>query len=636
MIEIRSFLAPKGVHYSAFFKTSVLVFSQKMSSKSQKKERTLFYDGKLPPLPLPTLEQTCYKYLLSVKPFLNDEEYRTTEFVVDTFRIGVGKRLHEELKDRANKQKNWLSDWWEDTYVSYRGPLPFYSNFGGTTDYSAFWKQPETGSQTFRASMSLHFSLIQHLKIQSELWPISKMQKSIPMDMKLFFGFFATARMPGEHRDKLLNFSLKDGKPSCTKTHVVVIRRKKFFVFDALTADGKVLNVPEIELQLKRICDVADATPAGPGVGCLTSTDRTTWKKVQDYMFALDRRNAEFVNIINTSLLVCVLDEHAPRSQTEATTECVIGDASNRWFDKGTQSIFFSNGYCGNNNDHAHIDGFMASEIFEHTYDAFKSVTGKWEGPTNIRDLSMPEELEFYVDDYVTSEIETARIKHDELRKQARHIDKPIINFGKTFAKDVSLHPDSLIQMAIQLAYYRLHKKVVPTYETATTRQFQDGRTETLRVCTLESKRFVEAMDDASYSVASKVRLLRNACEQHSKMMNECCNGQGIDRHLLGLRILAMQEGLDVPMIYRDKAWKRSGGDGNFVLSTSLSGYRRVHGGMGPMTQDGYGVFYTMENDMIHICVGTCDDEKTKCFEMRERIEEALLDMRTILFNHKL
>ena len=40
-----------------------------------------------------------------------------------------------------------------------------------------------------------------------------------------------------------------------------------------------------------------------------------------------------------------------------------------------------------------------------------------------------------------------------------------------------------------------------------------------------------------------------------------------------------------------------SGGDGNFVLSTSLSGYRTVHGGMGPMTQDGYGVFYTMEND---------------------------------------
>ena len=43
-----------------------------------------------------------------MKPFLNGDEYRTTEFVVDTFRIGVGKRLHEKLKDRAIKQKNWV------------------------------------------------------------------------------------------------------------------------------------------------------------------------------------------------------------------------------------------------------------------------------------------------------------------------------------------------------------------------------------------------------------------------------------------------------------------------------------------------------------------------------------------------
>ena len=44
--------------------------------------------------------------------------------------------------------------------------------------------------------------------------------------------------------------------------------------------------------------------------------------KVQDYMFALDKRNVELVNIINTSLLVCVLDEHAPRSQTEVGASC--------------------------------------------------------------------------------------------------------------------------------------------------------------------------------------------------------------------------------------------------------------------------------------------------------------------------
>ena len=35
------------------------------------------------------------------------------------------------------------------------------------------------------------------------------------------------------------------------------------------------------------------------------------------------------------------------------------------------------------------------------------------------------------------------------------------MNFGKQFAKDVNLHPDAVLQMAIQLAYFRLHKRLV-------------------------------------------------------------------------------------------------------------------------------------------------------------------------------
>ena len=43
-----------------------------------------------------------------MKPFLNDDEYRYTEFVVDTFRTGAGKVLHQKLKERAQTKKNWV------------------------------------------------------------------------------------------------------------------------------------------------------------------------------------------------------------------------------------------------------------------------------------------------------------------------------------------------------------------------------------------------------------------------------------------------------------------------------------------------------------------------------------------------
>ena len=50
----------------------------------------------------------CFQ--ISVRPFLNDNEYRQTEFVVDTFRTGVGKVLHKKLKDRAESRKNWVGN----------------------------------------------------------------------------------------------------------------------------------------------------------------------------------------------------------------------------------------------------------------------------------------------------------------------------------------------------------------------------------------------------------------------------------------------------------------------------------------------------------------------------------------------
>ena len=50
--------------------------------------------------------------------------------------------------------------------------------------------------------------------------------------------------------------------------------------------------------------------------------------------------------------------------------------------------------------------------------------------------------------------------------------------------------------MAVQLAYYRLHQKVVLTYESATTRLYFEGRTETIRPVSEHSVAFVKSFDD--------------------------------------------------------------------------------------------------------------------------------------------
>jgi len=63
------------------------------------------------------------------------------------------------------------------------------------------------------------------------------------------------------------------------------------------------------------------------------------------------------------------------------------------------------------------------------------------------------------------------------------------------------LAPDAFIQMALQLAWYRLCGIFTATYETTLTRAFHHGRTETVRSFTTDSRAFVLAMSDMTASV---------------------------------------------------------------------------------------------------------------------------------------
>ena len=67
--------------------------------------------------------------------------------------------------------------------------------------------------------------------------------------------------------------------------------------------------------------------------------------------------------------------------------------------------------------------------------------------------------------------------------------------------KKCNLSPDAYIQMALQLAYFRDAEKFCLTYESSMTRLFREGRTETVRSCTMESSAWARSMDDPDIKV---------------------------------------------------------------------------------------------------------------------------------------
>eukprot|EP00112_Aurelia_sp_Birch-Aquarium-sp1_P011405 Seg2398.5 transcript_id=Seg2398.5/GoldUCD/mRNA.D3Y31 product="Carnitine O-acetyltransferase" protein_id=Seg2398.5/GoldUCD/D3Y31 len=89
----------------------------------------------LPRLPVPPLQQTTEKYLLSVKPLLDEDEFKCTTAMVNDFRKpgGVGEQLQDKLVSRSNKMENWLAEWWDDVaYFGYESPVVVHSSPGIT------------------------------------------------------------------------------------------------------------------------------------------------------------------------------------------------------------------------------------------------------------------------------------------------------------------------------------------------------------------------------------------------------------------------------------------------------------------------------------------------------------------------
>jgi carnitine O-palmitoyltransferase 2 len=160
--------------------------------------------------------------------------------------------------------------------------------------------------------------------------------------------------------------------------------------------------------------------------------------------------------------------------------------------------------------------------------------------------------------------------------------------------KDFKVSPDGIMQMAIQLAYTRLHKQTVSVYESASTSSFLRGRTETIRSCTPASTAFVAAMLQPGSSAEEQNRLLRAACAVHGDVTFAALTGKGIDRHLFALKQLAALQPEPLPPFFTNPAYLRM--VHNTLSTSTLSSPALDGGGFGPVVADGYGIGYGIQD----------------------------------------
>ncbi|XP_039278604.1 carnitine O-acetyltransferase isoform X2 [Nilaparvata lugens] len=581
----------------------------------------------LPKLPVPALKDTLTRYLRTVKPFLNDEEYRLTEKRVNDFASGVGAKLQELLMKRAETKDNWLADWWlKVAYMEFRSPVVYFSSPGLVFPKTEFRNADDRiryASQLVAAAVNFKLTIHNHGLKQD-------MMRTIPQDMSQYYQVFGTCRIPNKPGD-LLEFHPNS-------RHIVVMHKNHMFKLDVVTPGGTAVGTKQLARNLKRIFELS-RKPAPP-IGILTSNNRDDWADDVKLLKGHEE-NWRSLDTIADSLFVLCFDSQLPPAPVQfhdmnlAASLCMHGGGSrynggNRWYDKTIQFIIGDEGHVGLTYEHSPAEGVAIARMMDHIVDkisANEKDSGAG-GDCSESDCQI-QELEFCLSKEVEQRIKKAASNLDELVGDVETACFKFDAFGKDFIKTLKLSPDSFLQMAMQYAFYRIHKEPGAHYESAALRSFAGGRTETIRSCSLESVKFAQTMLSSKASKAEKVQTLKAAVDGHRKLAMEASQGQGVDRHLLGLKLMAQEKGIEVPDLYTDPGYVRS-----LHMRMSTSQVPSKSDGFmvyGPLVPDGYGCCYNpRDNDVNFGITAHVSDSGTSATNFRDALERSLLDMRDL------
>lgn len=611
-------------------------------------------------LPIPKLEDTCKRYLSAVQPLVPPTDFERTSSIVNDFQANQGKELHEQLvkTDKANPHTSFISDDWFELYLSDRQPLPINYNPSLITRHdpdkkdgllrATFWVassvrfykaylentlKPEVfyfGSKDHYCRKDWFQKTVAKTPrfLSAKVMAIGSQFNAFPLDMSQNDNLFNSTRIPGVLKDELRAVGFQP--------HIIVLYRGQQYSVNVADADCNPLPHEQIYARLR---DIVNTNPAQAktDVGLFTSMNRVEWCSARNTMIR-DVTNAKSLERIDSAMFVLSLDldeEATFNTCAEATqsSRLFLAKPTNRWWDKSLSVHVTRNGALGVTFEHAWGDGVA---VLRYTQDTFNDSINQSSATMN-RNASSTESV-LQLDWKLTPELEliASRAKQ-RLEKEASNMDFYVGLFDQFGKKDRifkgAVKPDPFMQVAMQLAWWRMYKSTVSTYESASTAAFLKGRTECIRSATNESQRFTLLMNSPTATADEKVKALVAATDKHAAVSKDAKMGGGIDRHLFALRKLAERRSPNnVPPLFADSAFKTLS---NTIISTSsLYSDALLGGGFGPVSP-GYGVGYASADPMMLFNISAWKQARGgpahSCEEFFKALTESVVDMHNLL-----
>lgn len=594
------------------------------------------HQSSLPRLPIPTLEETMQRFLPTALPLAKSEEEKSSLKEACQIFPQQAANLQQRLLHRRDVEmsdSSWLQLWWNTWgYLQVRDSVVINVSY-----YFHFADDPTATTGVARGASILFAAAEFRKRVCSGEFPAETVGKNkTPLCSVAFKYMFHACRIPKRVQD---SYRIYD--PS-RYSHAVVARKGRFFAIPLCDpTTGNPVALADLQSSLERIIQIADSSPPALQLGILTSNNRDDWADARQALLqAGGVAMEEALESLESGAMLLCLDDEEPVSRRQCGEQFLHGGINsgyNRWFDKSIQVICTSNGKAGLLGEHSMMDGMPMVALADHitgtSYsDASTRSTASTTG-AHVEDIFEKVQSPLRASNVPALIEESKDVFKDWTGKHELFV-QCFQGYGTNFIKKAGFSPDAYVQMAMQLATYRLWGEQGGTYEATQVRPFLHGRTETTRSVSPQSEAFVKRMGLSPHFVEKdrtareeKVSLLRSAVDAHVKYIGNAAKGMGVDRHLTGLSLL-VAEGETAPALYshplfaRSKTWR--------VSTSNLTHPKFENWGYGEVTPTGVGLSYSVHANRCTFSV-TSLKETGYSERLCHHLEEALLEMQALV-----
>ncbi|MEV5540012.1 choline/carnitine O-acyltransferase [Saccharopolyspora shandongensis] len=581
-------------------------------------------EDRLPRVPLPTLAESCERFVEWCAPLLDEDELAATEAAVRAFQ-SPGSPAHAlqaalERYDAEEGVRSWLDTFWPYRYLGRRDRIALNANF--------FFLFRESAQEQVERAAGLIAAAVDYKQLlDAEAIP-PVVQRGQPHSMEQQKFLFSTTRIPGEVQDSVrAPYSAEWPGPSDAR-HIAVFYRGNLFRMQVLSPEGRPHTPDDLAAGLHEIMKSgAVRAETDTSVGHLTTKARAEWAASREALLA-DPGNAAALDAIETALFCLCLEDFTPENTLDACDHLLHGDSGNRWFDKAVSLIVFSDGTAGINVEHCGLDGTtildFVDTLLQHEPEEGRAAQG----------LPAVDPIEFVLDADLRADVRAAAGAFKEYADNTATTTLSFEDFGANRAKQLGMSPDAFVQMAYQLAHKRSKGLTGATYESIATRQFQNGRTEAMRVVTPEVLRFVATMDDPDADAETRRAAFRAAAEKHVARAKECQAGQAPEQHLWELQLIQRRRGAELGAteqldLYETPGWLKMRDD---YLSTSSAPSTNIrYFGFGSTSSQCIGVAYVLLPDRFNLYLSTPEQVADEMHSFAEHLTRAVRELQELL-----